>query len=679
MSNTLCSAFSTLAIATVAVGAFTSPLFVSVAHANNGLTVSAVPNSGTLTPGQSLEIRLTDPSGTTDAVSDSCLVNNVDVNSTFHNAGPGDYRYTYTVGAGDQSRAAGTIPVNCTIHQAVSVSVTAFDDNNTVAIDTSSNTGGNDGGDNGGNNGGTGTSTAVAPELSMTSLSPHDGQLVAGNTVTATFTEAHSQSDLTLTGSCLLNAKDVSSSWHSTGGGQYIATYTIQAGDGERPAGHLPISCTMGNSAGNVTAHAWLDGNTVSIDTNGDGTIDNGTSTLGFTVSANPSTGTLHAGDSVTIDLQDPLPSGDVVADFCRVNDVETKSTYQYVGNGLYRVTYTAQAGDAIRAAGYIPFDCTLHNATGSVHLVSFTDGNSLAVDPTTSGSTGGDNGGDNGGTTGGDTGTSTATTTLSFTVGAVPNTGTLTAGNELEIYIRETARHDQKIVLDGACTVNGTDVSSSFQNLTDGLYKLIYHVGTNDTARAAGTIPFSCSVKDWHTNETALLSAFTDANTVAIGTSGGSGDNGATTGGTIGGDVTGGNNGGNGTTTNGFLHVDSIEQVRDTATAGAGFGSGWAWKFRITVPTNEPSLAMKFADWTHSNGTDHIGAANNMRISSNQAATTTTISITGAGTYSDAMTVTGDLDPNTPGRQIEVMVEMQVPSDTLNGSYTTDYGVKSY
>jgi hypothetical protein len=86
----------------------------------------------------------------------------------------------------------------------------------------------------------------------------------------------------------------------------------------------------------------------------------------------------------------------------------------------------------------------------------------------------------------------------------------------------------------------------------------------------------------------------------------------------------------------------------------------------------------MKFADWTHSNGTNQIGAANNMRISSNQAATTTPISVTAAGTYTNAMTLTGDLDPNTPGRQVEVTVEMQVPSDTLNGSYTTNYGVKS-
>ena len=749
----------------------------AVAYANNGLIVSANPNTGTLTPGQSLEIRVNDPSGTTDAVSDSCLVNNVDVNSTFHNVAPGDYRYTYTVGASDQSRAAGTVPINCTLHQSVSVSITAFDDGNTVAIDTSGSTGGT--GTTTGGGSGTTTPTATAPSLSSVGISPFSGTLIAGNTATVTFAEANHQTDLTLTGACLINAKDVSSSWHSIGGGSYVATYTVQSGDGERPAGHIPVRCQMGNSAGDVLASAWSDGNTLSIDTNGDGTIDNGTSTLGFTITANPSSGTLHIGDHLVVDFQDPLPSGDVVigSNGCRVNNVDVSSSYSYQGNGLYRVTYTVGASDTNRAAGQVPVDCQLQNHTGSVHLVSFTDNNTVAVDTTSGGSTGG-----TGGSTGG-------TQALAFTAFAVPNTGSLTSGHQLEVHFQET-HNDGRLVLNGACRVNDVDVSSSFNNVTDGQYVVYYTVGSSDAERAAGQVPVTCSFRDQDTGATSTVSAFTDSNAVAIDTNGDgtiAGPTGGTApfvstvsaspssgtvteGGTVavsiqegtndatftttscivnGTDVsgtfqnlsnglykytytvghgdanqtaghlpincslhngsgqtisvtaftdsntvaicplndcstggnTGGNTGGSGTTTTdvGTLHVDSIEQVRSTAVAGGGYGQGWSWRFHMTVPSNESTLKFKFDDWTHSDGTTHLGTANDMRISSAQASNASPVTITEAGQYpADGLNLTTDLDPNTPGRQVDVLVEMQVPLGTLNGSYTTNYGIRS-
>lgn len=751
MSNALCSAFSTLAITAVAIGAYASPLFMpGVAYANNGLTVSANPNTGTLTPGQSLEIRVSDPSGTTDAVSDSCFVNNVDVNSTFHNVAPGDYRYTYTVGAGDANRAAGTIPINCTLHQSVSVTINAFDDNNTVAINT------------------TGTTTDVTPSFSMVSISPNSGSLIAGNTATVTFTEAHNQSNLTLTGPyCKVNAVDVSSSWHSVGGGQYVATYTVGPNDGERPAGNIPIGCYMGNSAGTAFASAWSDNNTLAIDTNGDGVISNGTSTLGFTISANPSSGTLHTGDQLTVDFQDPLPSGDVVVGSggCRVNNVDVASSYTYHGNGLYSVTYAVGAGDANRSAGQVPVDCQLQNHTGSVHLVNFTDNNTVAIDTTTSG-------GSNGGTA--------SSTPLAFTVYAVPGTGTYTAGHQIEVHFQET-HNDGNLVLDGACRVNDVDVASSIRNVTDGQYIVYYTIGSSDAERAAGHVPVTCSFRDQTTGATSTLSAFTDSNTVAIDTNGDGSITepaGGTTpfvstvsttpssgtiteGGTVAVSIQEGTNdatftptscvvngsdvastfqnlsnglykftytvghgdanqtaghlpiycalrnnssqtitvssftdsntvaicplndcstGGNGTTTDvGTLHVDSIEQVRSTAVAGGGWNQGWAWKFHMTVPSNESALRFKFDDWTHTDGTTHLGTANDMRISSAQASNASPVVITTAGQYpGDALNLTTDLDPNTPGRQVDVLVETQVPLGTLNGSYTTNYGVRS-
>ncbi|HEU5114574.1 MAG TPA: hypothetical protein VFT82_02290, partial [Candidatus Paceibacterota bacterium] len=149
-------AFSLVAIGALVIGGFASLISATAVYANNGLTVTANPNSGTLHAGDQLEVDFNDPSGTTDAVADSCLVNGVETKSTFANVSPGLYHVIYTVGASDTSRAAGQVPINCTLHQQNSVTITAFDDNNTVAIDTTAAT---STGSTGSTGGSTGTTT----------------------------------------------------------------------------------------------------------------------------------------------------------------------------------------------------------------------------------------------------------------------------------------------------------------------------------------------------------------------------------------------------------------------------------------------------------------------------------------------------------------------------------------
>jgi hypothetical protein len=137
---------------------------------------------------------------------------------------------------------------------------------------------------------------------------------------------------------------------------------------------------------------------------------------------------------------------------------------------------------------------------------------------------------------------------------------------------------------------------------------------------------------------------------------------------GTIGGDVEG----------EGVLHVDSVDVVDSTATANGTFASGWEYVFHITIPTDEPDLAMKFSDWAKTGGGGTIATANNMRISSAQANNSgATVLITAADTYStpDLHMVT-DLDSGTPGIQVEVTVEVAIPVSTPSGAYTTSYGV---
>ena len=138
---------------------------------------------------------------------------------------------------------------------------------------------------------------------------------------------------------------------------------------------------------------------------------------------------------------------------------------------------------------------------------------------------------------------------------------------------------------------------------------------------------------------------------------------------GTIGGTVTSGP---------GVLHVDSITSSENNANgiADGTYAHGWSYTFHITAPTNEPNLSMKFANWL--SGANILPVANSMRISSLQASNGPII-LTAANVYSSpALVMTGDLSPSTAGRQVDVTVELAIPVGTVNGSYTTSYGVQT-
>lgn len=143
---------------------------------------------------------------------------------------------------------------------------------------------------------------------------------------------------------------------------------------------------------------------------------------------------------------------------------------------------------------------------------------------------------------------------------------------------------------------------------------------------------------------------------------------------GTIGGTVTGG------TTANGTLSVTSVTPMNTVATADGTFTNGWKYMFHVTVPDNETHLSMKFDDWTNTAFSSFkMPVASNMRISSSQASNSGTVMITAANAYSSpALTITGDLDANAPGKQIDVLVEAAIPSTTVNGSYTTNYSLQT-
>ncbi len=145
---------------------------------------------------------------------------------------------------------------------------------------------------------------------------------------------------------------------------------------------------------------------------------------------------------------------------------------------------------------------------------------------------------------------------------------------------------------------------------------------------------------------------------------------------GTIGGDVSGGV----ATSSQGTLEVTSITPIKTSATANGTYTDGWKYMFNITVPNNETHLSMKFADWMNTTGSSTIPAANNMRISSSQADNGgATVPVTAANTYTvPTLNMVTDMNPSLVGTQVQVLVEVSIPSTTVNGSYTTNYGVKT-
>jgi len=122
-------------------------------------------------------------------------------------------------------------------------------------------------------------------------------------------------------------------------------------------------------------------------------------------------------------------------------------------------------------------------------------------------------------------------------------------------------------------------------------------------------------------------------------------------------------------------VSVTGISAVKTYATADGSYANGWEWTFNVTVPTLETQLQMKFADWVSSLNT--IEVANNIRYSSAQASNGP-FEITAASTYGGALSLTGDLDSGSAGRQIQIKVEARVPVGSEGGSYSTSYGIQS-
>ncbi len=127
-------------------------------------------------------------------------------------------------------------------------------------------------------------------------------------------------------------------------------------------------------------------------------------------------------------------------------------------------------------------------------------------------------------------------------------------------------------------------------------------------------------------------------------------------------------------------ISVTNTSLVKRVATKNGVFADGWKWVLDVTAPTASTTLAMSFDNFT---GAGTIFAADNIRFysseSSDHNATSSAITITasGAGTnWSHAMTLNSDLSSN-PGRQIQIIIEAAVPSESADGAYSASYDIQ--
>ena len=131
-----------------------------------------------------------------------------------------------------------------------------------------------------------------------------------------------------------------------------------------------------------------------------------------------------------------------------------------------------------------------------------------------------------------------------------------------------------------------------------------------------------------------------------------------------------------------GPIVVNSITPMQTSGTADNTFDHGWKWMFDVTVPANEPNLAMKFDNWLMNNSANVIPVASNMRFYSAQSSNAfnqgTAVYITGANTYSNWMFLTGDLDSSSSTRRVQITVEARIPSGSATGTYTTNFGIQT-
>ncbi len=131
-------------------------------------------------------------------------------------------------------------------------------------------------------------------------------------------------------------------------------------------------------------------------------------------------------------------------------------------------------------------------------------------------------------------------------------------------------------------------------------------------------------------------------------------------------------------------LEVTGISAIKTYATANSTYEDGFAWILNVTTPIDDDSITLKFSDFVSGS---HSINANNIRFCTTQGEgfdcdddgedSENYIYLDNDNQYpEDSILLDADRSSSTPGRQIQIRVEMKVPTGTAGGSYSGSYGI---
>lgn len=121
-------------------------------------------------------------------------------------------------------------------------------------------------------------------------------------------------------------------------------------------------------------------------------------------------------------------------------------------------------------------------------------------------------------------------------------------------------------------------------------------------------------------------------------------------------------------------IELDDLTMTKTSAKAKDAYTDGWEWNFAITVWNEaETSLKVKFNAWS---GAGILAAAGNMRYSVDGGSTWTNITANGSYPATGIDISAVDTDTVTAGRQVDILVQMKVPTGTAAGEYVSQYGI---
>ena len=272
------------------------------------------------------------------------------------------------------------------------------------------------------------------PVISSVTINPSAGFVTAGNNVFITLTAGGNEAGLTVS-NAQINGKSITLA--NQGDGTYTGIYAVQAADSQA-VNMEAANITLTDAAGNISNAASSSGSTLNVDTQAPGIA---------LVILSPNSGWLKSGDNVTITIAALNNESGLTPSNALINGSSISLADQ--GDGIYSGTYTLQAADA-QGVNIEATNITLTDAAGNVSSASSSSGSTLKVDTQAPG---------------------IASVTLS------PNSGWLKSGDGVTITV--AALNNESGLTPSNALINGKSISLTDQG--NGTYTGTYTVQAAD------------------------------------------------------------------------------------------------------------------------------------------------------------------------------------------------------